>query len=80
MTLRVPLAAVRDGELFGVPVSMDAEAIDSRGRESAVEAFIRDPQRAGPALLETRGLRARGKPPGSCLIAAGETRTFPRSS
>ena len=62
MTLRVPLSSLRDGELFAVHVSMDAEAIDARGRESAVEAFIRDPQSVEPALVKTTGLKARGKP------------------
>ena len=62
MKLTVPLSSVREGELFAVHVSLDAEAIDSRGRESAVEAFIQDPQQLKPALLKTRGLRARGAP------------------
>ena len=53
---------MRDGELFAVHVSLDAEAIDARGRESAVEAFIQDPQKLTPALVKTKGLRARGKP------------------
>ena len=62
MRLRFPLSSLRDGELFAVHVSMDAEAIDGRGRESAVEAFIRDPQSVEPALVKTTGLKARGKP------------------
>jgi Calx-beta domain len=62
LTLKVPLSSLRDGELFAVHVSMDAEAIDGRGRESAVEAFIKDPQSIKPALLNTSGLKARGKP------------------
>ena len=62
VTLTVPLRSVREGELFAVHVSLDAEAIDSRGRESAVEAFIQDPQKLTPALVKTKGLRARGKP------------------
>ena len=62
LTLKVPLKSVRDGELFAVHVSLDAEAIDARGRESAVEAFIQDPQKLTPALVKTKGLRARGKP------------------
>ena len=48
VTMKVPLASVRDGELFAVHVSLDAEAIDGRGRESAVEAFIQDPQKLTP--------------------------------
>jgi uncharacterized delta-60 repeat protein len=62
VTVNVPLKSVRDGELFAVHVSLDAEAIDARGRESAVEAFIQDPQKLTPALVKTKGLRARGKP------------------
>ena len=60
--LRVPLDSVREGELFGVHVSLDATTVDERGRESAAEAFIQDPQHEGPALLATRGLRRGGKP------------------
>ncbi len=62
VTINVPLRSVREGELFAVHVSLDAEAIDDRGRESAVEAFIQDPQKLTPALVKTKGLRARGKP------------------
>ena len=36
--------------------------MSDRGRESAAQAFIRDPQDGGPALLTTRGLTPRGKP------------------
>ena len=45
VTMNVPLSSLRDGELFAVHVSLDAETIDARGRESAVEAFIQDPQK-----------------------------------
>ena len=62
VTINVPLRSVREGELFAVHVSLDAEAIDGRGRESAVEAFIQDPQKLTPALVKTKGLRPRGKP------------------
>ncbi|HET6547791.1 MAG TPA: Calx-beta domain-containing protein, partial [Solirubrobacter sp.] len=61
-TLRVPLASVRTGELFGVHVSLEAETVDDRGVESAALAYIRDPQERGPALLRAHGLTARGKP------------------
>ena len=61
-TLKVPLASVRTGELFAVHVSLEAEAVDDRGHESAAQAFIRDPQDQGPALLTTHGLTPRGKP------------------
>lgn len=61
-TLKVPLASVRTGELFGVHVSLEAETVDDRGSESAALAYIRDPQERGPALLRARGLTRRGKP------------------
>jgi uncharacterized delta-60 repeat protein len=61
-TLKVPLASVPTGELFAVHVSLEAEAVDDIGLESAAQAFIRDPQERGPALLTARGLIRRGKP------------------
>jgi uncharacterized delta-60 repeat protein len=61
-TLRVPLRSVGTGELFGVHVSLDAEAVDERGVESAALAYLRDPQERGPALLRPRGLVKRGRP------------------
>ena len=61
-TLRIPLASVRVGELFGVHVSLEAEAVDNRGVESGALAYLRDPQERGPALLEANGLTRRGKP------------------
>jgi uncharacterized delta-60 repeat protein len=61
-TLKVPLASVREGELFAVHVSLEAETVDDRGRESSALAFIRDPQERGPALLAAHGLTPRGKP------------------
>ena len=57
-SLRIPLGAVRSGELFAVHVSLEAEAVDDRGGESAAEAYIQDPQH----LLSARGLVRRGKP------------------
>ena len=60
--IKVPLASVRTGELFAVHVTLEAEAVNDRGAESAVQAYIRDPQGGGPALLTAHGLRARGKP------------------
>ena len=62
-TLTVPLGVVRPGELFAVHVSLEAEAVDDRGGESAAQAFVQDPQKRGkPLLLTTRGLVPRGKP------------------
>jgi hypothetical protein len=61
-TQKVPLGSVREGELFAVDVTLDAEAVDERGRESAAEGAISDPQEGGPPLLTTRGLKPRGRP------------------
>ena len=61
-TLKVPLASVRAGELFAVHVSLEAEAVNDRGAESAAQAYIRDPQERDPALLASRGLTPRGTP------------------
>jgi uncharacterized delta-60 repeat protein len=60
-TLKVPLASVRTGEVFGVHVSLEAEAVSDRGRESGALAYIRDPQ-DGAGLLRPHGLTPRGKP------------------
>ncbi len=62
VTMDVNLSSLRDHELFAVQVTLDAQTFDARGRESAVEAFIRDPQSAVPALVETAGLKPRGAP------------------
>jgi uncharacterized delta-60 repeat protein len=61
-SLKVPLASVRRGELFAVHVTLEAEAVDDRGGESAAQAFIQDPQKREPLLLTARGLTRRGKP------------------
>jgi uncharacterized delta-60 repeat protein len=61
--VRVPLGSVRRGELFAVHVTLEAEAVDDRGGESAAQAFVQDPQQRGrPLLLTTHGVAARGKP------------------
>ena len=75
VTMDVPLSSLRDGELFAVHVRLDAEAVDQRGRESAVEGFIQDPQEVVPALVETTHLKALGaptfeEPPIEALLAA----------
>jgi uncharacterized delta-60 repeat protein len=62
VTIKVPLKSVRRGELFAVHVSLDAQAVDDLGFESAAQAFIRDPQDAGPGLLTTHGLTPKGAP------------------
>ncbi len=61
-SVNVPLASVRTGELFAVDVTLEAEAVDDRGGESAAQAFIQDPQKREPLLFTTRGLAPRGKP------------------
>jgi uncharacterized delta-60 repeat protein len=59
-TLDVPLFSVGNGRPFTVHVSLQAEAVTDRGRESAAEAFIEDPQHRDPPLLSTQGLQALG--------------------
>ncbi len=60
--IKVPLVAVRPGELFAVHVSLEAEAVNERGGESGAQAFIQDPQHLRQGLLVTRGLERRGAP------------------
>jgi uncharacterized delta-60 repeat protein len=60
--LNLDISALDEGELYGVHVFMRASTLDRRGRESAVEAFIRDPQRRLP-LHVTSGVRPGGIPP-----------------
>jgi uncharacterized delta-60 repeat protein len=60
--LKVPLDAVRDGELFAIQVELESTAINSRGGESTALGFIDDPQQLEPGLLTTRGLKPLGKP------------------
>lgn len=58
IVLSVPLKKVHRGALFAVHMTMDAEAINDRGRESAASAQIQDPPHSGPGLV-ARGLTAR---------------------
>jgi uncharacterized delta-60 repeat protein len=61
--LKVPLDSIRPGELFAVHVSLEAEAVDDLGGESAAQAFIQDPQQLDRgALLIAHGLEPRGNP------------------
>ena len=80
--IKVPLDAVRSGELFAVHVSLEAEAVDERGGESAAQAFIQDPQHGSPGLLRARGLKARGTPrfkePRPKPVAAAQCSARPR--
>jgi uncharacterized delta-60 repeat protein len=62
LTFKVPLSSVDDGDFFTVHVSLEADAIDQAGFESAVEAFIKDPQGTDPPLLQAHGLKPRGHP------------------
>src|SRR5262249_29281964 len=75
VTLKVPLKSVRLGELFAVHVSLDAQAVDDLGLESAARAYIRDPQDAGPGLLTAHGLTPKGAP----KIAEPGTRALPQA-
>ena len=62
MRMNLDISSLDEGELYGVHVFIRASALDVRGRESAVEASIRDPQRR-LGLHETSGVRPRGEPP-----------------
>jgi uncharacterized delta-60 repeat protein len=62
LQLRVPLASVRDDELFAVHVTLEVQATDDRAGETTALAFIDDPQHRDPPLLKTRGLQVLGKP------------------
>jgi hypothetical protein len=60
INIDIDLSSLRVGELFATHVTLDASAVDERGRESTVEAYIRDPRADG--LVRTTGLRALGPP------------------
>ena len=62
LSMDVDLSSVRRGELFALHVTLVAEVFDDRGRESTVEAYLRDPVQSGPALVETTGLKRLGAP------------------
>ena len=63
ISVKVPLGSLPRGELFAVHVSLEAEAVDDRGGESAAQAFVQDPQHRGKgALLSAHGLEPRGRP------------------
>jgi uncharacterized delta-60 repeat protein len=61
-TIKVPLDAIRPGELFAVHVSLEAEAVNERGGESAAQVAVQDPQHLRQGLLTTHGLERRGAP------------------
>lgn len=61
-TIKVPLGAVRQGELFAVHVSLEAEAVNERSGESGAQVAIQDPQHLRQGLLITHGLERRGAP------------------
>ncbi len=85
-SLKVPLGSVRPGELFAVHVSLEAEAVDDRGGESAAQAFIQDPQKRQQGLLLTaHGLEPRGgprfeEPPAEALQPATCPRGIPHNA
>ena len=62
LTFKVPLSSVNAGDAFTVHVSLEADASDEAGAESAVEAFIKDPQGVDPPLLQAHGLTPLGHP------------------
>ena len=62
VTMTVPLASVRENELFAVHVTLESSAINDRGGESTSLGFIDDPEHVEPGLLKTRGLKPLGKP------------------
>ena len=80
-TVKVPLDAVHQGELFAVHVTLEAEVVNDRDGESAAQALIQDPQH-GAGLLSARGLKPRGKPrfpePGVKLPPAARCPAGPR--
>jgi uncharacterized delta-60 repeat protein len=57
ITLTVPLRSLTDKDQFAVEITLDAKAIDERGGESAAQAFVLDPEHAGPEL-SAHGLEA----------------------
>ncbi len=61
-SVRIPVAALPDDELFAVHVTLEAEVVNDRGGESAVQAFIQDPIHGGTPLFTAHGLKARGRP------------------
>ena len=61
LRLKVPLAGLRRGELFAVHVTLEAEAVNELGGESASQAFIQDPQHGGTGLLQRAWAQAAWK-------------------
>jgi hypothetical protein len=62
LSLDVDLSPVPEGELFALHVRLKAEVLDRRGRESTVEAYLRDPRQLDPVLVETTGVKRLGPP------------------
>ena len=58
VSLDVDLSSLAVGETFATEITLDTQAIDKRGGESGVEAFIRNPE----ALVAAAGVRAQGEP------------------
>jgi uncharacterized delta-60 repeat protein len=78
LDLSVPLTHLRRGTLFMTKLTMDAEAINDRGGESAAQAFVTDPPHPGTGVI-ARGLTPRRvqnlkEPPVTPLHAARCTR------
>ena len=61
-SFKVGLSSLDVGEEFALHVHVYATTHDGRGRESALEARIQDPQSASPVMVETSGLRRTNNP------------------
>ena len=62
LEIPVDLSSLEVGDLFAVHVELEANAVDHRGRESMVEAYLRDPRRGSSDLVETTGVQALAEP------------------
>ena len=61
VSVDVDLSSLAVGELFATGITVDTQAIDTRGGDSGVEAFVRNPEAVTP-LVVAAGVRARGEP------------------
>ena len=61
-SFKVGLSSLDIGQEFALHVHVTATTHDGRGRESALDARIQDPQSASPVMVETSGLRRTGNP------------------
>ena len=61
LAVDVDLSSLATGDLFATEITFETQAIDTRGRESGVEAFIKNPEATEPMVSFT-GLKPRGEP------------------